>query len=153
MYNVSIPAAVKGNLQAVASFLGQFYSPTDLESFQTLFGLPLVPISQTIGPNDPSQPGVEASLDVQYLTGVSNSSIDTWVLSTSGETPSQNEPFFKWLVGLNNLTQSKRVLFSKNQTDKPGSAEFDFHQLSRPRVFCLREVCEGLQSRVHGLLS
>ena len=94
-----------GNLQAVASFLGQYYSPEDFATFEARFGLPDVPIARTFGANNPGQrPRVEASLDVQYLLGVGNCSVETWVFSTPGETPSRNEPFFKWLVGLNNLT-------------------------------------------------
>jgi tripeptidyl-peptidase-1 len=54
----------------VVSFLGQYYSAQDLQQFQKLYGTPVLPIEHTFGPNDPTAPGVEASLDVQYLTGV-----------------------------------------------------------------------------------
>jgi tripeptidyl-peptidase-1 len=56
--------------KAVVSFLGQYYSPQDLQQFQKQYGTPVLPIERTFGPNDPANPGVEASLDVQYLTGV-----------------------------------------------------------------------------------
>ena len=104
LYNITIPTAFNGNIQAVASFLGQYYSPSDLTDFENLFGLPSVPIAQTFGPNDETDPGVEASLDVQYLLGVSNCTTETWVISTPNMTPSGNEPFLTFLVGLDNLT-------------------------------------------------
>lgn len=54
----------------MVSFLGQYYSPADLLLFQKSYNTPAIPIATTLGPNDASKPGVEASLDVQYLTGV-----------------------------------------------------------------------------------
>mmetsp|Transcript_135285 Transcript_135285/g.201196 ORF Transcript_135285/g.201196 Transcript_135285/m.201196 type:complete len:558 (+) Transcript_135285:16-1689(+) len=110
MYNITIPASSTGNLQAVASFLGQYYSPSDLTDFEKEFSLPLVPIAETYGPNDSSDPGIEASLDVQYLLGISNCSIPTWVISTPSTTPSGNEPFLTFLSGLSNLTQIPNLI-------------------------------------------
>eukprot|EP01096_Ripella_sp_DP13-Kostka_P009456 TRINITY_DN3635_c0_g1_i1.p1 TRINITY_DN3635_c0_g1~~TRINITY_DN3635_c0_g1_i1.p1 ORF type:complete len:554 (+),score=287.94 TRINITY_DN3635_c0_g1_i1:13-1674(+) len=97
-YNITLPAANPKNLQAVASFLQQYYNPKDLQRFEQRFGLPLVPIQQTIGYNDPNKPGIEASLDVQYLLGVGNCSITTYVYSTNGTMPSGNEPFLDFLT-------------------------------------------------------
>jgi len=107
LYNIDIPKAPASNLQAVVSFLGQYYSPDDLQRFQKLFGTPVQPIAQTHGPNNATQPGVEASLDVQYLTGVTGAgqgsfgeNIPTWVYSTPGSRPYGNEPFLDWLLYL-----------------------------------------------------
>lgn len=110
LYNITIPPSYNGNLQAVASFLNQYYSPSDLSDFEKLFNLPLVAIAQTYGPNDPNFPGVEASLDVQYLLGVGNCSTETWVISTPGTTSSGNEPFLTFLNGLNNLTSVPQLI-------------------------------------------
>lgn len=52
--------------QAVASFLGQYFSYKDLSQFQSAFNL-VRQSPSVMGPNDESQPGVEASLDVQYV--------------------------------------------------------------------------------------
>lgn len=54
----------------MVSFLGQYYSPTDLLLFQKTYSTPITAIENTFGPNNASKPGIEASLDVQYLTGV-----------------------------------------------------------------------------------
>eukprot|EP00010_Vexillifera_abyssalis_P005106 CAMPEP_0201553018 /NCGR_PEP_ID=MMETSP0173_2-20130828/19394_1 /ASSEMBLY_ACC=CAM_ASM_000268 /TAXON_ID=218659 /ORGANISM="Vexillifera sp., Strain DIVA3 564/2" /LENGTH=426 /DNA_ID=CAMNT_0047963619 /DNA_START=249 /DNA_END=1526 /DNA_ORIENTATION=+ len=104
-YNITVPKDMSGkNSQSVVSFLGQYWSPSDLEKFQKNFDLPVRPIDHLYGFNDPNKPGVEASLDVQYLSGVLDSSIPTVVYSTNGTTPSGNEPFLDWLELLN--TQS-----------------------------------------------
>jgi tripeptidyl-peptidase I len=99
-------------LQAVTSFLGQYYSPDDLSKFQKTFGLTPLAIETTIGPNDDSKPGVEASLDVQYLTGVNNDTIRTWVWSTAGEMSGGNEPFLDWLQAVDNTTNGMAELRS-----------------------------------------
>ena len=49
----------------------QFYSSEDLNSFMSLSGLPSasIPPEHVFGdlPNDPSHPGGEAQLDVEYI--------------------------------------------------------------------------------------
>lgn len=54
------------NIQSVAEFGGQFYSPSDLQNF---FGNMSLPEAQTIliGPNKPAEPGDEATLDIQWI--------------------------------------------------------------------------------------
>ena len=123
-YNVSIPASSPTNLQAVASFLQQYFSPADLSSFQQLFSQPETPIAQILGTNDAANPGTEASLDVQYLTGVTNTSITTWVYSTDGETPSGNEPFLDWLLFLQSQNQPNVYSISYQDYENTVSIEY-----------------------------
>jgi len=52
------------NSQSVAEFLDQYYSPQDLQAFFTAMSVLPAPVS-VVGPNDASQPGGEASLDIQ----------------------------------------------------------------------------------------
>lgn len=106
LYNISIPKVGPGNVQvtlhflsfflfalppdvlarsysfpcekAVVSFLEQYYSPRDLLQFQKLYQTPVLPIEQTYGPNEATKPGIEASLDVQYLTGVTGTGQGYW---------------------------------------------------------------------------
>eukprot|EP00936_MAST-01D_sp_MAST-1D-sp1_P002321 g2321.t1 len=87
------------NLQAVVSFLGQYFSPEDLAAFQDQNGLQRAPVSRVVGPQNGSNPGVEAELDVQFLSGVANGT-DTMVWSTGGERAGGNEPFLTWLHAL-----------------------------------------------------
>jgi len=56
----------------VAEFQAQYYSPTDLKSFWTKF-VPFAPfqaVAGVVGQNDPTSPGIEASLDIEYIMGV-----------------------------------------------------------------------------------
>jgi len=92
---------VPGNLQAVVSFIQQFYKPSDLDEFQNLFAKANKgrKILKQIGKNDPTNPGLEATLDVQYLTGVATK-VDTWVWYNGNELT----PFLSWLLEVSNTT-------------------------------------------------
>lgn len=124
-YNVTVSPPSPNNLQAVASFLQQYFSPSDLRQAQLMFNQTANPISQLFGYNDASNPGTEAELDVQYLMGVSNSVITTWVYSTNGTTSSGNEPFLDWLNFL--LTQSQLpYVFSISYQDYENTVDPDY---------------------------
>jgi hypothetical protein len=56
------------NSQSVAEFDHQFYSPSDLDLFSNLMGVPLANVS-LVGPNNPKLPGGESTLDIQWITG------------------------------------------------------------------------------------
>jgi len=112
LYNITAPKPSPTNIQAVSSFLGEYWAPSDLVLFQQKFGLPSIPIEHQYGPNDPSNPGLEASLDVQYITGVSGAgqgstgpNTRTWVYYTPGNRSHDDEPFLTWLVFMSNQTQ------------------------------------------------
>jgi len=60
------------NMHAVAEFQAQYYSPTDLKAFWNKF-VPFAPfqaVKKVIGQNNPATPGIEASLDIEYIMGV-----------------------------------------------------------------------------------
>ena len=70
-YNISdYQSSNENNSQAIASFLKQYFNPSDLTDFQDKFGIPSNPIAKVIGTNKPNSPGIEASLDVEYITGM-----------------------------------------------------------------------------------
>ncbi|KAG2392372.1 hypothetical protein C9374_012624 [Naegleria lovaniensis] len=97
-YNITFPATVDPkSSQAVASFLQQYYSTSDLILFQNTYGLEKQ-LPKLVGPNIESNPGVEASLDIQYLMGVGYK-INTTFVSTPGINPiTEQEPFYEWIV-------------------------------------------------------
>jgi tripeptidyl-peptidase-1 len=77
-YNISsYQSSSPGNSQAVASFLDQFFKPSDLSEFQKRYDVPSDPINKVVGKNNDRDPGIEASLDVQYITGVGRK-VATW---------------------------------------------------------------------------
>lgn len=97
-YNITFPASVDPkSSQAVASFLQQYYSTSDLVLFQNTYGLEKQ-LPKLVGPNIESNPGVEASLDIQYLMGVGYK-INTTFVSTPGINPiTEQEPFYDWII-------------------------------------------------------
>jgi tripeptidyl-peptidase-1 len=66
-------AKIVGNSSAgVIEFEDQYFSPTDLSQFASQFAVPITPVTakHIVGNNDPSNPQIEATLDIQYILGV-----------------------------------------------------------------------------------
>ncbi|KAL9646841.1 hypothetical protein ABK040_013702 [Willaertia magna] len=99
-YNIQLPVGPSTkNRQSCAQFLDQYYSPSDLNLFFNQFNVlngSKTPL-RVIGPNNPNQPGVEASLDIQYLMGVAQN-IPTDFISTGGRVNNGQEPFIDWAI-------------------------------------------------------
>ena len=93
------------NRQAVAQFLNQFYSPEDLKFFLQRFNNDTSDVDPVIlrGPNNSSDVGVEANLDIQYMISIGGN-VSTQFWSTLGSQPGSdcpdNEPFLSWLIDL-----------------------------------------------------
>lgn len=68
------PNAALNTSQAVVEFEGQNFAPADLTMFSQQTNVPIASVTaaHTIGPNDPTNPGVEAELDIQMQAGVNN---------------------------------------------------------------------------------
>jgi len=58
----------------------------------------VLPVTKVQGPNDPTNPGLEAELDIQYIMGIATN-VPTWFISTPGEHEGQ-EPFLTWITTL-----------------------------------------------------
>jgi len=58
--------------QAVIEFEDQDFAPSDLAAFGQGLNLNIAPVpaNQIIGPNDPTNPGVESTLDIEMVAGV-----------------------------------------------------------------------------------
>eukprot|EP00753_Platysulcus_tardus_P005849 PLAT13725.4.p1 GENE.PLAT13725.4~~PLAT13725.4.p1 ORF type:complete len:551 (-),score=292.13 PLAT13725.4:810-2462(-) len=102
LYGVgNVQATSTENLQGVAQFLGQYYSPSDLSSFFNSLWKPAIgrKVAQVVGPNQASNPGTEASLDIEYIMAM-GSNVTTYFYYTPGNAPhnDQNEPFLTWLT-------------------------------------------------------
>ena len=107
-YKVYHTASSPYNSQAVASFLGEYFSPKDLETFQSRFHLPIKPVVKVIGVNDPTNPGIEANLDVQYISALGRN-VPTWFISVSATANGGQEDFLSWIVAEVNRTNSPWV--------------------------------------------
>eukprot|EP01126_Amoeba_proteus_P059303 TRINITY_DN7737_c0_g1_i4.p1 TRINITY_DN7737_c0_g1~~TRINITY_DN7737_c0_g1_i4.p1 ORF type:complete len:721 (-),score=124.23 TRINITY_DN7737_c0_g1_i4:129-2291(-) len=75
------------NSQSVVAFEEQYISFDDLQQFFTLMGLPETPVV-VVGQNDPSNPGGESTLDIQYITGV-GAGVNTTFWSVTGNGPAK----------------------------------------------------------------
>mmetsp|Transcript_33937 Transcript_33937/g.73160 ORF Transcript_33937/g.73160 Transcript_33937/m.73160 type:complete len:414 (-) Transcript_33937:55-1296(-) len=103
--------AQTANSQAVAQFLEQYYAPSDLAQFFT----DEMPSEEgqtpkVVGPNKPAQPGIEASLDIEYIMAMGDGvPTDFWY--TEGRQPhsSENEPFLVWLFNVGNASTLPHV--------------------------------------------
>ena len=96
------------NSQAVAGFLGEYFSPHDLALFQKKYNLPLKPVVKVVGTNNASIPGFEADLDVEYISAMGRN-VDTWFVSISTYTSDDEADFLSWIIGQVNTTNSPWV--------------------------------------------
>eukprot|EP00933_Yihiella_yeosuensis_P044839 TRINITY_DN40113_c0_g1_i1.p1 TRINITY_DN40113_c0_g1~~TRINITY_DN40113_c0_g1_i1.p1 ORF type:complete len:568 (-),score=86.09 TRINITY_DN40113_c0_g1_i1:139-1842(-) len=92
---------VKNNTQQVAGFLGNYFSPSDLQTFFNEYYPAAKGRKPTVvGPNNPGNPATEGSLDVQYIMSI-GANVSTTYWYTSGQRPypgGENEPFVDWLT-------------------------------------------------------
>ncbi|PRP86479.1 hypothetical protein PROFUN_05261 [Planoprotostelium fungivorum] len=103
LYNVPANLRVTNpaSTQSVAEFLGQYYDPADLKKFFRLMGLPdTSDLVTVIGPNNVTNPGGEATLDIEYIMGLAVGSPTTF-WSLPGLYQGQ-EPFLQWITDVLN---------------------------------------------------
>jgi len=83
-------------------------------------------VAGIFGPNDPSLPGVEASLDIQYSMGIGHG-INGSFWYTAGRAPknAQNEPFLVFLQNLDTITNPPQVI-STSYGDDEYSVDYDY---------------------------
>lgn len=129
LYNISANGGKSDTSQGVASFLGNYFSPSDLLSFQKQFS----PESEgrtpkVVGANKPKSPTLEASLDLQYLMSVAPA-VSTEFWYTSGSQPHNPgaEPFVEFLAALSR-TPDKTVpkVFSISYADDEDQVEVGY---------------------------
>ncbi|KAG6977701.1 hypothetical protein JG688_00000060 [Phytophthora aleatoria] len=89
------------NTQCVPSFYDESYSPADLNTFFSQYlpgeSPPLI-IEKESRVNNPERASTEASLDVQYITGVGrNATTFVWTMNDSNPYSSEDEPFVEFV--------------------------------------------------------
>lgn len=92
------------NTQCVPSFYTESWNPDDLTKFVKDF-LPGAPVPKVVEKgtraNEPSKPTTEASLDIQYITGVArNATTYMWTMNGSNPFSAQDEPFVEFVEGV-----------------------------------------------------
>jgi len=108
-YSIGSVEGTGATKQAATGFLNQYFKPSDLQKFYTNFYK--VAEGRTIaakGDKMGSSAGVEASLDVDYISSVGGN-VTTEFWSFAGHAPSnpQNEPFLKWMLLVGNTSDAE----------------------------------------------
>jgi len=71
----------------VIEFQGQNFAPSDLSSWGSQIGvkLPVVSAAHTVGPNDPTNPQIESTLDIEVSTGINAASVPWFWLGNGND--------------------------------------------------------------------
>ncbi|KAL5490924.1 hypothetical protein EMCRGX_G016127 [Ephydatia muelleri] len=117
----------------------RIFSPKDLETFQSRFHLPIKPVVKVIGVNDPTNPGIEANLDVQYISALGRN-VPTWFISVSATANGGQEDFLSWIVAEVNRTNSPWV----------HSVSYGDYEQSVPNDYQLRVDVEFMKFGISG---
>jgi tripeptidyl-peptidase-1 len=86
LYN--IPPLTSGSSpttsQGVIEFQGQCFAPADLAAYASSIDvqIPAVPAANIVGPNDPTQPQTESTLDIEFIASVNNEATNWFWLET-----------------------------------------------------------------------
>jgi len=96
--------------QSLFESLGQSFSPSDLEMFQSEFSISAENVSHIIGSNNASECAgdpndcIEANLDVQYIIAMAQNAATTfWSVSSNGDI------FLNWILAVANMTNPPLV--------------------------------------------
>ena len=122
LYGLPDTVPKSSNVQAIAAFSNESFTPADLAAFQARMGLPNQPAA-TKGPACLPKGGTgEGSLDPEYLMGVCPT-VPTVVWATAGQTYDgddhkyDNEPFLKWVVNVSSTPPPIPNIFSLSYQD------------------------------------
>ena len=106
LYSVGDAAGkAANNKQAVTGFLGQHFSPKDLQKFYKMFYPSMMNTTMAFKGDDKEGgfSGVEAMLDAEYITTLgSNIASEFWGFTGRAPHNPSNEPFLKWLGAVSN---------------------------------------------------
>eukprot|EP01113_Clastostelium_recurvatum_P024683 TRINITY_DN2946_c0_g1_i1.p1 TRINITY_DN2946_c0_g1~~TRINITY_DN2946_c0_g1_i1.p1 ORF type:complete len:771 (+),score=171.84 TRINITY_DN2946_c0_g1_i1:2082-4394(+) len=87
--------------QSVVEFEQQYYSPSDLALFLQEMGLNTNVTVPVVGPNDETNPGGEANLDIQYIMGMAPGA-RTVFWSIAANTSAEIDDILAWAVAIGN---------------------------------------------------
>ncbi|KAF8159850.1 peptidase S8/S53 domain-containing protein [Crassisporium funariophilum] len=140
LYNTSayVPSAISTNKLGVAGYLENFANNADLQTFFKQFradavGAIFTTVQVNGGGNNQNDPGVEANLDIQYTTGISFPTPNTYY-STGGSPPftpdsqtptNTNEPYLDFLTFLLAQATIPQVLTTSYGDDEQ-TVPFDY---------------------------
>lgn len=133
------------NSQAVASFIGQYYSAADLRAFWAKYPLPggvSTPFADVPTTQPHSPVGTEAALDTQFISAL-GAGIPTQSWYTAGDQPGNpgSEPFVAWLTRLAGTSHAPD-LFSISYGDEENGVTPSYAQ--RTNVEFMKAAARGV---------
>eukprot|EP01095_Lingulamoeba_sp_RSL-Kostka_P008441 TRINITY_DN2823_c1_g1_i1.p1 TRINITY_DN2823_c1_g1~~TRINITY_DN2823_c1_g1_i1.p1 ORF type:complete len:709 (-),score=267.92 TRINITY_DN2823_c1_g1_i1:299-2425(-) len=146
LYNIprSIRITNPNITQCVVEFEQQYYSPSDLTLFANQMGVAPVPPITVIGPNDLSNPGVEANLDIQWILATGAGSPTTfWSIYANSTIEIDN--ILEWEYAIGNMTNPPLVnSLSYGMTEKNVDTYLGQGYLNRSNVEFQKLASMGL---------
>jgi len=119
LHNVTARASAGGKAsQGVALFGPQYYSPSDLSAFQKAYNV-TPNVVRDLNGNKPASPGTEATLDVEYITGI-GAGVETWYMHWACTT-NDCKPFLTWMLQVANMSHPPAV-----QSVSVGTTEYEY---------------------------
>lgn len=109
MYSIGDVEGTGATKQAATGFLQQYFKDSDLEKFYEKY----YPVAKgrtikAVGDKMGSSAGVEASLDVDYISSVGgNVTTEFWSFAGTAPDNPQNEPFLKWIQLVSNTSDAQ----------------------------------------------
>lgn len=131
LYAVNDYVATSGTNSSIAvtGYLEQYIAASDLAAFFTAYDPTHARTATIIGPNDQTNPGTEASLDIQYSMGVAPGIPGTfWYTAGRQPNSTENEPFLDFLMTLASTDPAPWVVSTSYGDDEP---TVDFGQHTR----------------------
>lgn len=139
----SVPDAA-GSSQSVAEFGGQFLSFDDMSNWAHRYDPSIVASKiKVVGPNNASQPGDEAMLDIEWILGVAPT-VTAWFWSVSMNDP--NDAFIlDWAMQMNNNSNAPLVTsISYGDSETDITANFGADYISRSNLEMAKLCARGL---------
>lgn len=132
-YSIGASQGNKKSAQGVYSAVGQYFSPSDLRSFQTSFGLPLQELAKSIGGYSSDIKCVETpmncaegNLDVQYMMATSAGSPTTYWYS--------DQSFSEWLMDVAAATSPPLVISISYAADEASVSQSELIAFSTEAI-------------------
>jgi len=103
--------------QSPIEFEGQCFDPNDLATFSQLVNIPTLAVTanNTIGPNDPQSPQLEASLDVEFMAIINNAAT-TWFWLEQGD--GWLYQFVNHMFSAQNIPEVQSISYGWSESDQ-----------------------------------
>ena len=118
-----VPSATHLNVLGVTGYFGQYPSPDDLRLFMDKYRTDgdyatFTVIQVNGGGNDPSNPGFEANMNIQYTQAMVYPTTVVFYSTGGGRTPGENDAFITWLKYVLSRTNVPQTISTSYSADE-----------------------------------